>query len=96
MGLQEVMPAFGDLIDSAGFSKGKVVKSSPLSISWCTALKYPAWIPPWFLLDKTSSASCQSCSAEKSRVQGDSEIKAWLVNELTGDLSKLHNPAYVS
>lgn len=33
MGLQEVMPAFGDLIDSAGFSKGKVVKSSPLSIS---------------------------------------------------------------
>lgn len=33
VGLQGVMPAFGDLIDSAGFSKGKVVKSSPLAVS---------------------------------------------------------------
>lgn len=38
----------------------------------------------------------QSCCVEKSRVQGDCELKAWLVNDLTGDLSKLHNPAYVS
>lgn len=33
VGLQGELPAFGDLIDSAGFSKGKVVKSSPLAIS---------------------------------------------------------------